>query len=302
MDYTREEYVNLINRSPLFRIDRETEPALYETEKLRFLTYLADYFRKFIYAEESFSQIGLEFVLAAQDSLRGFDPEKSADPLNPNFIHYFAHVLKERVKKSFAKRKAEDKRGGIVIPRERLVIKVNDYLSKKGQDAYSEESVRAIAKFAKCTTQKVRECFKILADTNTLSDTAGDDAEQESIFDFIDSGIYTDEGLLTEESCGELFGKIEKVYNGLQNRETQRKLFSMWITAYLVEIFANESEEMRQKLSAKVYFSKEVAVYYQAEKCVPNKSKIAEMCGVLPESASRTFRLFEEKIKNFLRG
>ena len=305
MGYTREEYINLINHSPLFSIDSETEPALYESEKFKFLTYLADYFKEFIYSEKHFSQIGLEFVLAAQDSLRGFDPEKSSDPSNPNFIPYFSRVLKNRVKKSLVKENAKGKRGGIVIPLEGLVNKVRrnaDYLLSQGKDPYSDENVYKIATLCRCSAKKVRECYKILADTTSKqSDTKNSDGETISIFDFIDSGIYADEKLIAEENYGEMFRKVETIYNSLQNRETQRKLFSMWITKYLIEIFANESEELLQELSTKIYFSKEVAAYYQAERRAPGKSKIAEMCGVLPESASRTFRMFEEKIKIFER-
>ena len=51
--FTREEYENLINNSPLFEIDKESSPALYKTEKYNFLTLLTDYYRLFVYPNKS---------------------------------------------------------------------------------------------------------------------------------------------------------------------------------------------------------------------------------------------------------
>ena len=305
MDYTKEEYENFINGSFLLSLSPDTDSVEYKKEKYQFLTHLAEYFSKFVYSEEKFRHIGEEFILAAQDSLKGFDPKKSSDPLNPDFIHYFSRVLKNRVKKSRISDMAEDKRGGIVIPMEGLVNKVRrnaDYLLSQQKDPYSEESVYKIAELCRCSVKKVRECYKIITDTTTKQIKAkNSDGETVSIFHLIDSGVYADDKLIAKDNFNELFCKIDTIYASLQNRESQRRLFSMWITKYLVEIFVNESEELRQELSTKVYFSKEVAAYYQTERCAPSKSKIAEMCGVLPESASRTFRLFEEKMRALFR-
>ena len=305
MGYTREEYINLINHSPLFGIDPEIEPALYESEKFKFLTYLADYFREFIYSEKRFSQIGLEFVLAAQDSLRGFDPEKYSDPSNPDFIPYFSHVLKNRVKKSLAKENAKDKRGGIVIPLEGLVNKVRrnvDYLLSQEKDPYSDDNVCKIAALCRCSVKKVRECYKILADTTSKqSNTKNSDGETISIFHFVDSGVYADDELIAKDNFNELFCKIDTIYSSLQNRESQRRLFSMWITVYLIEITGKENLDFSKGLREKDYFSEQVAAFRIRKSRPPTKGEIAELCGVKPQSASRTFRMFEEKMRLLLK-
>lgn len=57
--FTREEYENAINDSPLFTIDKEKNPALFNTEKYAFLTLLTDYYRIYIYPNK---QIGRAHV------------------------------------------------------------------------------------------------------------------------------------------------------------------------------------------------------------------------------------------------
>lgn len=305
MDYTKEEYENFINGSFLLSLSPDTDSVEYKKEKYQFLTHLAEYFSKFVYSEEKFRHIGEEFILAAQDSLKGFDPKKSSDPLNPDFIHYFSRVLKNRVKKSRISDMAEDKRGGIVIPMEGLVNKVRrnaDYLLSQQKDPYSEESVCKIAELCRCSVKKVRECYKIITDTTTKQIKAkNSDGETVSIFHLIDSGVYADDKLIAKDNFNELFCKIDTIYASLQNRESQRRLFSMWITVYLIEISGKENRDFSRRLAGKDYFSKQVAAFYLKKSRNPTKGEIAELCGVTPQSASRTFRMFEEKMRVLFR-
>ncbi len=46
---TREEYENLINCSPLFKVDKDRAPVLYKTERYRFLTLLTEYYQIYIF-------------------------------------------------------------------------------------------------------------------------------------------------------------------------------------------------------------------------------------------------------------
>lgn len=301
MGYTKEEYEELINTSSIFYIKPESEPALYKKEKYKFVTYLAEYFDKFVYTGKNFRAIGEEFVDAALVSLRNFDPQKSADPLKPDFIHYFARVLKNSVKKSRAKEAAAKRRVGIVVPNEGLMIKVNrcvQYLLSKHKDPYSKECVTSIAKYARCSEPKVRECFKMIRETYIPCGTFTDEEGQEvGVFDRIDSRHYADDGLMQEENCEELLEKIEAVYNGLQNRDTQRKLFSMWITMYLIEISNSANEKFIRKLEQEDFFDKDIVDFYKKMGRPPQKGELANLCGVSLQSASRTFRMFEDKIR-----
>ena len=47
--FTREEFENLINNSPLFDVDKESCPELYKTEKFALFTLLADYYQTYIF-------------------------------------------------------------------------------------------------------------------------------------------------------------------------------------------------------------------------------------------------------------
>ena len=301
MGYTKEEYEELINGSSIFYIKPESDPVLYEKEKYKFVTYLAEYFSKFVYTGKKFQAIGEEFVNAALISLRNFDPQKSADPLKPDFIHYFARVLKNSVKKSRAKEAAATRRIGIVVPNEDLMIKVNrcvQYLLSKHKDPYSKECVTSIAKYARCSEPKVRECFKMIRETYIPCGTFTDEEGQEvGVFDRIDSRHYADDGLIQEENCEELLEKIEAVYNGLQNRDTQRKLFSMWITTFLVELSDKLPDSFLSKIKRCGFYSEEIASFYKKNKRKPRNGEIAELCGLSLPSASRTIRMFEEKVK-----
>ena len=188
---------------------------------------------------------------------------------------------------------------------EGLVNKVRrnaDYLLSQQKDPYSEESVCKIAELCRCSVKKVRECYKIITDTTTKQIKAkNSDGETVSIFHLIDSGVYADDKLIAKDNFNELFCKIDTIYASLQNRESQRRLFSMWITVYLIEISGKENRDFSRRLAGKDYFSKQVAAFYLKKSRNPTKGEIAELCGVTPQSASRTFRMFEEKMRVLFR-
>ena len=76
--FTREEYENLINNSPLFEIDKESSPALYKTERYNFFTLLTDYYRLYIYPNKSLESYSITLMDTAMECIKYYD--KNANP------------------------------------------------------------------------------------------------------------------------------------------------------------------------------------------------------------------------------
>ena len=79
--FTREEYENLINNSPLFEIDKESSPALYKSERYNFLTLLTDYYRSYIYPNkplDSYSMTLMETAIEKSSAYADKEEEEKA--------------------------------------------------------------------------------------------------------------------------------------------------------------------------------------------------------------------------------
>ena len=110
--FTREEYENLINNSPLFEIDKESSPALYKTERYKFLTILTDYYRLYIYPQKPLDYYGMTLIETAVECIKYYNKSKG------DFLHLFNSSMKRDLHIAKAKEIIEEKRQGIRVSNE----------------------------------------------------------------------------------------------------------------------------------------------------------------------------------------
>ena len=85
--FTREEYENLINNSPLFEIDKESSPAFYVTEERKQINLIVDYYSHYIYPNKDMSDYDLPLIQTAKVCIEGYNKKNGA------FLNYFNYCL-----------------------------------------------------------------------------------------------------------------------------------------------------------------------------------------------------------------
>ena len=130
--FTREEYENLINNSPLFEIDKESSLALYKSERYNFLTLLTDYYRLYIYPNKPLDSYSMTLMETAMECIRYYNKDKG------EFLHLFNSSMKRDLHIAKAKEIIEEKRQGIRVSNEddKLIRKIIALANSKGLDIY----------------------------------------------------------------------------------------------------------------------------------------------------------------------
>ena len=279
---SRESYERLIKASPLFQLDKDKEPTAYKREAIKMTEYLYCYLLSV--NENKYMEFGLEITETARRCINNYNAD------NGEFLSYFNASWAKEYRRAFGKRLAEQFRGGVHITEDDQIL-VNRYLRfiEKYADEYDESKVvPAIAEALNISIEKVKDIIRLNGITTVSGDAINEDEETSSIFDFI--GEETDEDAKYEVE--ELFVKIEKEFNKLQQR--QKRLISKLITLKIADsLQANEElyEEARQ------YSFFDIETYCLAKDEDPTAKSIATQCGVSEQSASRSIKTFIERIK-----
>lgn len=279
---SRETYEKLIKASPLFQLDRDKEPTAYKREAIKMTEYLYCYLLSV--NENKYIEFGLEITDTARRCINNYNAD------NGEFLSYFNAAWAKEYRRAFGKRQAEQFRGGMHITEDDQIL-VNKYLRfiEKYTEEYDETKViPAIAEALNISVEKVRDIIRLNSISTVSGDAINEDEETGSIFEFI--GEETDEDAKYEVE--ELFVKIEKEFNKLQQR--QKRLISKLITLKIADSL-QASEELYEETIRYSFFDMEA---YDMSKDGPLTNKaIASQCGVSEQSASRSLKTFIERIK-----
>ena len=291
--FTREEYENLINNSPLFEIDKESSPALYKTERYKFLTILTDYYRLYIYPQKPLDYYGMTLIETAVECIKYYDKSKG------DFLHLFNSSMKRDLHIAKAKEIIEEKRQGIRVSNEddKLIRKIIALADSKGLDIYDLTVQDKISKALKIDLDRLQELIRINYDTVAVSSTVtNDEGDEVELFDLQSSHEKNAEDKMADESAFvSLVEKINGVFNTVQDR--QKKLLSMLLTVEIIKACNEDLEKARQVLEDKELFNKEVFDYYKKHGELPTAKQIGKILGVSEQCLSRTYKNFKEKLK-----
>ena len=291
--FTREEYENLINNSPLFEIDKESSPALYKSERYNFLTLLTDYYRFYIYPNKSLDSYSMTLVETAMECIKYYDKEKG------EFLHLFNSSMKRDLHIAKAKEIIEEKRQGIRVSNEddKLIRKIIALANSKGLDIYDITIQQKISKALNLELSRLQELLQINDDAVAVSSTVtNEDGDEVELFDLQSSHEKNAEDRLAEESAFiSLIDRIDEVFATVQDR--QKRLLSMLLTIEIIKACDEDLDKAKNVLSSKELFNEEVFDYYEKYGELPTAKQIGEILGVSEQSLSRTYKNFKEKLK-----
>ena len=291
--FTREEYENLINNSPLFEIDKESSPALYKSERYNFLTLLTDYYRLYIYPNKSLDSYSMTLMETAMECIKYYDKDKG------EFLHLFNSSMKRDLHIAKAKEIIEEKRQGIRVSNEddKLIRKIIALANSKGLDIYHITVQQKISRALNLELSRLQELLRINDDAVAVSSTVtNEDGDEVELFDLQSSHEKNAEDKMADESAFvSLVEKINGVFNTVQDR--QKKLLSMLLTVEIIKACDEDLGKARQVLEDKELFNEEVLDYYEKHGELPTAKQIGAFCGVSEQSLSRTYKNFKEKLK-----
>ena len=291
--FTREEYENLINNSPLFEIDKESSPALYKSERYNFLTLLTDYYRLYIYPNKPLDSYSMTLMETAMECIKYYDKNKG------EFLHLFNSSMKRDLHIAKAKEIIEEKRQGIRVSNEddKLIRKIIALANSKGLDIYDMTVQQKISKILNMELSRLQELLRINDDAVAVSSTVtNDDGDEVELFDLQSSHEKTAEAKLADESAFiTLVERIDDVFTTVQDR--QKKFLSMLLTVKIIKACDEDLDKAKNVLTGKELFNKEVFDYYKKHGELPTAKQIGKILGVSEQSLSRTYKNFKEKLK-----
>ena len=291
--FTREEYENLINNSPLFEIDKESSPALYKSERYNFLTLLTDYYRLYIYPNKPLDSYSMTLMETAMECIKYYDKDKG------KFLHLFNSSMKRDLHIAKAKEIIEEKRQGIRVSNEddKLIRRIIALANSKGLDVYDLTVQQKISKALNLELSRLQELLRINDDAVAVSSTVtNEDGDEVELFDLQSSHEKNAEDKMADESAFvSLVEKINGVFNTVQDR--QKKLLSMLLTVEIIKACDEDLDKAKNVLTGKELFNEEVFDYYEKHGELPTAKQIGLLCGVSEQSLSRTYKNFKEKLK-----
>ena len=291
--FTREEYENLINNSPLFEIDKESSPALYKTERYNFLTILTDYYRLYIYPNKPLDSYSMTLMETAMECIKYYDKDKG------EFLHLFNSSMKRDLHIAKAKEIIEEKRQGVRVASEddKLIRKIIALANSKGLDINDTTVQLKISKALNLELSRLQEMLRINDDAVAVSSTVtNDDGDEIELFDLQASHEKTAEDKMADEAAFvALVERIDDVFSSVQER--QKKLLSMLLTVEIIRACDEDIDKAKNVLFGKELFNEEVLDYYEKHGELPTAKQIGVICGVSEQSLSRTYKNFKEKLK-----
>lgn len=291
--FTREEYENLINNSPLFAIDKESSPALYKSERYNFLTLLTDYYRLYIYPNKSLDSYSMTLMETAMECIKYYDKSKGA------FLHLFNSSMKRDLHIAKAKEIIDEKRQGIRVSNEddKLIRKIIALANSKGLDIYDRSVQEKISKALNLEPSRLQELLRINDDAVAVSSAVtNEDGDEVELFDLQSSHEKNAEEKMADDSAFvSLVERIDGVFKAVQDR--QKKLLSMLLAVEIIKACDEDLDKAKNVLTGKELFNKEVFDYYEKHGELPTAKQIGEILGVSEQSLSRTYKNFKEKLK-----
>ena len=234
-----------------------------------------------------------EFYDTANWCLEHFDSQKG------EFTHLFNSEMKKAVKRAKYRESQENKRRGVVLPREaeRLVRQMFLYARRMGLNLYERYTQEILSNEFNIPIEEVEQLIYAEYKAKPVRDCMrDDDGEEISIFDLNSSCEKTiEDEMVDEEGFTEVVEEIDRVFSTVQDR--QKRLLSMLWTVEIIEACKGDLHKARKVLSGKALSNEKVFAYYEKYGKSPTNRKIAEICGVSEQSLSRTYKTFKEKLK-----
>ena len=291
--YTREEFENLINNSPLFDIDKVSNPELYKTEKYAFFALLTDYYRTYIFPKKPLEEFSYTLIETATECLKYFDKSKG------EFLHLFNAVMKRDLSIAKKKELIDTHRKGIKLSTddEQMIRKVFALAKSKNLDIYDSAIQAKIAVALGIGADRIKELILLNDNAVAVSATVtNDDGDEVELFDLQENKADTpDNAVIAKDGLKELVGQIDSVFQTVQER--QKRSLSLLLTAEIVKALDYDIKAIVDLLQGLAFFNKEIIDRLKVSGDIPTAKEIGQACGVSEQSLSRTYKNFKAKLK-----
>lgn len=291
--YTREEFENLINNSPLFDVDKINNSELYKSEKYKFTELLTQYYQVYIYPHKLLEDYSYTLIETATECIKYYDRAKG------EFLHLFNKALKRDLGIAKAKEMIETRRQGIrlSIYDEQMISKVLAFAKSKNLDIYDSAIQAKIGLALGIRAEELENLIQINDNAIAVASTVtNDDGDEIELFDLLADKDYTpEEAIVSRDGLQELVSQIDNVFQTVQER--QKKLLSLLLTAEIVKALACDIKETEMVLDGCSFFNVEIIDWYKKHGGIPTAKQIGEMCGVSEQSLSRAYKNFKEKLR-----
>ena len=285
---SKEQYEELIKRSILFELS--SDDINYNKERLKLCHYLIDYFEIYIY-KDLFNNMIDVFMETFDSCISSFTRESG------EFLHYMNSSLKNNYKRARIKEEINNRRMGISVPqkKERLSINIIKYARSNGLDINDEECKHKLAGIFNIDINTLNECIEIsniCVVGNIQYNASGEE------FDLYDTVVMDEE---QEDDSAEILEALLKVaaqvFNNLQDR--QKQLISLFFTKKCFDIFEKDYGVQKAHMLLKNYSFYNIVIYKFCviKKRTPTQRELANYLGVSEQSASRSYSVFEQKIR-----
>lgn len=287
MRYDKDEYEKLIDASKLFFLDREKERIAYKREALKMVEYLYCYLMAINAVK--YEVFAVEIVDTAKRCIENYNPEAG------RFLNYFSSAWKQTYGHLVGKEIVKETFSGIHFTEEeeRNFRKYMRLAQTLGINTESSEFDERVAEAMGITTSEVDSLRSLINCKPTSGNYVSDEGEEYSLIDQLDSGTYTDTGILHFETAQELLDIIEITYDQLQER--QKPMLAMLITSKIA-FLASEDDKLLSFIKNKSFFDEDIFEESLKRGEQIQAKEIAERFGVVEASASRTWKTFKEKI------
>lgn len=274
-------YERLINESPIFSLDKETEKIAYLKERTKMIEHLYNYL---LSISKKYEPYGYEITEVAIFCIESFDSTKW------EFLSYFYFWWKKKYPAIQLKEYQDNQYRGLHIPENvrRNIYQYTRYLKELGRDYDREELYSKLSITMQLPVDKIRKLAQ-LANVRVVGDTIkNDEGEEESIWNSVSDGVDIEKMFIEAEDKEELLDKMEKTFNSLQERQKPIVSDIMTIKLWL------HLEEREKKYS---FISKDVIKEWKKSGAFPTQRKIAEENERNEASVSRTVREFLQKVR-----
>ena len=289
MLYDKDEYEKLIESSLLFSLDKERERTAYRREALKMVEYLYCYLMGV--NTSKYEPYGVEIVDTAKRCIENYDPDAG------RFLNYFSSAWKQTHGHLIGKELVRETFKGIHFTEgeERNFKKYMRLAQTMGLNTESPEFDERVAEAMGISAIEVDNLRNMINSNPTSGRYVNEEGEEYSLIDQIDSGNYTDAGIIQYEAAKEFLELLELTFDQLQER--QKPMLAMLITSKLA-LLVNEDERLLECIKSKSFFDDSIfAESLQRGEQIRAK-EIAEKFGGVEASVSRTWKMFREKMKS----
>lgn len=292
-----DKYIELINNSPVFTLDKEKAGAAYETAKNKLVENLFKYL--LVKNGKKTNNYGVEVVETAKECLNYYAPSKG------EFLNYFMVAFGQRKKQANSNEIIEDEYAGAKIPDKvrknyvRLIKYISENKCGAGIDKLSQEEITQCLKALNLSEEEWYDIRVLMLNKAKSLDMPVKADEHTTLGETVTDNNYVDKDLMQEAAVANLIKVTNETFKKTQKR--QHKLLSIYLLSEFCKAFIAskmDKAQIKELLKDTTFFDEEIFEECYCKDGELTQKELAERFGKKTSDICRTIKNFEEKLKN----